>query len=193
MRIRRLGMLIAVTTLLVAVLNDVPSTLTETTVVFPTGIDAAELTSARARPGTQAAQINSAFPLVVDGSVHPELVPDRIAYYHFIQSNAQRSRPAQSDLLRSATRLSRLGLSDADRRALERVLRGVADELASAEALAEGPSGNSLTAKLRRDDILASVRAEIPGALSWEGVARLDSFVQNHVKPNVRIFGAVVE
>lgn len=134
----------------------------------------------------------SFLPLAVDGRKNPERIPDRIAYYHFIQSNAESATPAQTEISRRNIRLAGINLSEDDQRLVVGLLRGIKDELKQAQALAKGASSSperAHAAKVRRDEILSRVRMRVQTELSTDGVSRLDAFIQKHVKPSIRIYG----
>jgi hypothetical protein len=136
---------------------------------------------------------DSFLPLTVDGSKTPELVPDRLAYYHFIIANAQRAAPTANDIRRREIRLGRLGLQKVDHLALVAALSGVQDALDRAEALGRGSSPDHAAAKAQKDAVLEATQARLESVLTADGTSRLDAFVQNHVKRGVKIYGAVRE
>jgi len=130
-------------------------------------------------------------PLAVDGSKNPEQVPDRIAYYHFIQSHAQNAKATESDRRRLAIRLKHLGLSPEDYASLETLLSEVKPDLDIANSMQRGASPDPVGAKLHRDRALDLARETLNNMLSLDGKARVTQFVRERVKPGIKIYGQV--
>lgn len=132
----------------------------------------------------------TSLPLALDGRTNSEGVPDRIAYYHFIMSAAERSSPTTMDLARRA-RLSRIGLSPADAERLTKALRGVRDELEAVAASRRRAGANMRALRTQEELVLREARGAIDFGLSADGAFRLASFIDEQVKPNIKIYGSV--
>lgn len=133
----------------------------------------------------------TALPLLVDGEETPELVPDQLAYRHFIVATAVAAVPGPDDLARREFMLTRAGLSSAQRRAFAVVLSGVRDQL---NRMGREPNdgqtkGLSDDARARRNQILDDARERIEAQLDADAVARIQAYVQAHVKTHIKIFG----
>lgn len=121
--------------------------------------------------------------VVADGATRPDLIPDDVAARHFLAALAISGQPATADLKRLDVMVAALGLSAADRLALEGAARGLKDDIAAAE-LATGPG----TPRSRRIDLLDSVRARLHDRLSSSGYDHFERFVQSRVKSRIKIY-----
>jgi hypothetical protein len=145
---------------------------------------------------TTANAIATALPIAVDGSKTPENIPDHIAYHHFIMAVA---KPAHASALQLAKRnawLARVGLSQHDLDQLETALSNVPEALDRVardrkRASPRSRAGAAALAKLKAQekDILDGARWQLQGSLSWEGAARVDKHIQEHVKRHIVIYG----
>jgi hypothetical protein len=139
---------------------------------------------------------SSALPLTVDGAKTPELVPDSVAYRHFVMALAEREDAAESRLERRNARLNELGLSTKDRASLLTALRTVRERL---DRIAEdrksiGSSGSSpamAALRLEHDEVVGGAVDRIKTFLSQLGRARVETYLREHVKRNIVIYGAV--
>ena len=151
--------------------------------------------NAASRPQT-VSNIAAALPIAVDGSKTPERIPDHIAYYHFITAVAKPAHASAPQLAKRNAWLARVGLSQYDQDQLDQALSNVSDALGSVARSRKGLSARSLAGaaalaklKTREQDILEGARARLQGSLSWEGAARVDRHVQEHIKRHIVIYG----
>jgi len=137
-------------------------------------------------------------PVAVDGAKEPEKIPMDLAYRHFISALAgPRSEEDESEdvIDRRRTHSKRMGLSDEDQAALVAAVRGLGDELNGIEraqrSATTGGNGTIDLAALRSQerDLLDGARVRIGLGLSADGAARLEEYVQEHVRKRITIFG----
>jgi hypothetical protein len=137
-------------------------------------------------PGTPAPPLSVA----VDGSVSPELIPDELAYSHFLRAMA-----ASATGRGRGVALTQAGLAPGDRAAFVAALGTLGTELA---ALAEqrragGPSLSPAAwqeLKSREDEAVAAARVRVDLALTAAGRARLDAHIRDHVKRRIKLYRA---
>jgi len=134
-------------------------------------------------------------PLAVDGSEHPEQVPDNIAYRHFIStiSEAADATPQQRD--RRQVFLKRVGLSPEDNEAVLQSIVNLREQLtAIREQRAMLDRTASVTAlqtlRLQESQLFDAARLRIISALTSEGRQQLDNYIQENVKRRIKIYGA---
>lgn len=141
-----------------------------------------------------AEQASMVVPLVVDGAKTPQLVPDDLAYYHFILAVATPSNPSIEQVSRRTRELSHARLSQSDAAALVSALTGVSEEL---DRISIGRQQHNTTPerndslevlKLREAQVLEAARARVQTSLTASGLARLESHIQEHVKRNIVIY-----
>src|SRR5262245_38830876 len=84
-------------------------------------------------------------PLLVDGAQTPDLVPDDVAYRHFILLTAVSATATANDVARRDAFLARVGLSPADRTAYLGTLSQVKDQLADIEAQQRSDTADEAT------------------------------------------------
>ncbi len=130
-------------------------------------------------------------PIIADGSKNPEKISDQVAYRHFILQASEPHSPNMQQMDRRFALLSRLKLSQSDQNAALSALDGVREQLdtlnfSSAVSAAEGVARDAAFNRIL-DAALARLRA----SLSVDGLARIDTFVQTHVKRHIVIFGTV--
>jgi len=132
-------------------------------------------------------------PLAVDGEKTPHLIPDRLAFHHFLIATAVASTSAPNDVARRDFMLARAGLSTEERHVFAIALAGVKDKLNEIEgkrrAAQYNTPGVSEQLKVRQNQILDDARARVQAALDKGAMARLDAYVQGHVKSRIKIFG----
>jgi hypothetical protein len=132
----------------------------------------------------------------VDGSQTPELVPDEVAYRHFVMAAAAPDVPTPDEIARRAGYLARLGLAADDRNKAITALASVRDGLETlkreqARLTGDSPQSQAALAalKIQRDAIIQGAVTRLRGSLSPEGANRVDAFVMSHVKRNIKIYG----
>lgn len=143
---------------------------------------------------SQALAPRTLVPLAVDGAKTPELVPDDIAYYHFIMSAATTSNPSAEEVARRGRAIDRILLSQADSAALIGALAGVREELdrisiSRRQLLGSADDESALQAlKTRESSTLDAARTRLTTVLSVSGLAKLDLFIQQSVKRQIVIY-----
>lgn len=133
-------------------------------------------------------------PLAVDGSEHPEQVPDNIAYRHFIStiSEAADATPQQRD--RRQVFLKRVGLSQEDYEAVLQSVENLREQLTAIREqramLDRTASATALqTLRLQEGQLFEATRLRIISALTSDGRRQLDSYIQENVKRRIKIYG----
>ena len=144
-------------------------------------------------------------PVVVDGAKEPERIPTDLAYRHFIRAIVIPEHEATSEAITEATErrrahISRIGLAAADETALSAALSGVGDALARirqppdrAPTDAFGVEQEPGALRTQERDILESAGNRVRSTVSSDGAARLDAYVQKHIKTRIIIYGALPE
>ena len=133
---------------------------------------------------------------MIDGELTPSLIPDEVAYRHFILAAAPYGEATPEQAARVHSYLDRLGLEDADRAHVAESLASVRFELSAIAANGSDATDDAsraaaaLANKLRKDVVLSDARARLQSTLSADGVAKLDAFVQRHVKLHIKIYGS---
>ena len=134
-------------------------------------------------------------PVIVDGSITPDQIPDSLAYQHFLTAIAAHPFASAGEQARQAAQLSPLGLSPADRQTLiaglasfRTQLDGIQSTLAS---VTPGPAAPAQLMDLRTQasSLVATTLQSIRQSLTADGVNSLDQYVKTHVKARIRIYG----
>jgi hypothetical protein len=131
----------------------------------------------------------------VDGAQTPELVPDSLAYRHFVQAMAISFSPTSTELARQMSVFKQLALSSDDRQQFETIMNTVRydlDDIAeerSLPATGNAVSAGALQARERR--LLDDARSQLQNTLDTDDWARVERYVLEEVKRGVKIFGAV--
>lgn len=152
-------------------------------------------------PGTPAARdtFTEMLPVAADGARTPERIPMDLAYRHLIRAIVgPDDDPLPDRVARRRAHLSRIGLSDADEASLLAVLHGVADELDRVQEAQRGAAMASLSGapelsslKVQERELLDTTRARFGSSLSANGIDRLDTYVREHVKKRIVIYGVM--
>jgi hypothetical protein len=130
-------------------------------------------------------------PLVADGAQSPELIPDRLAYRHFIAATAVNAQMDQKDIARRDVFLRSAGLDKSAREAYSRAVQPIADELLRLTR----SNGTAPLVTLRRlptasrNLLLDQGYANVRAALTPEAMSRLDAHIQEHVKKRITVYG----
>jgi hypothetical protein len=134
--------------------------------------------------------------VAVNGAERPDLVPDSLAYYHFIMATALSQSPSPDELARRSRELDGVGLSRLDSDALITALSNVREQLDEVEvarqALSPGTQDSSSTSELlkaREVSIFENAIARIRNVLSEDGQRRLEYRIREFVKRNIVIYG----
>jgi hypothetical protein len=140
-------------------------------------------------------QHQHAEPKLIDGSAHPELVPDSVAYRLFLVSVSRGQRPTEAEQKHQRAQLMQTGLDDIDQQMFLSVLSDfrvkydalVAEYNDSAKAaLAHNEAANVQVLLNKLDALVQSTRAAINVRLTSEGAAQLHSHVLSE-KKNMKV------
>jgi len=134
-------------------------------------------------------------PKLIDGTVHPELIPDSVAYRLYLVAVSTGQNPTEAEQKHQRAHLMRTGLVDTDQQIFTSILSDfrtkydalVAEYNDSAKAAAarnETMDVHTLLKKL--DDLVQSTRDSISVRLSSRGAAQLHSFVVSE-KKNMKV------
>jgi 2-methylisocitrate lyase-like PEP mutase family enzyme len=135
-------------------------------------------------------------PVIVDGSITPEQIPDSLAYRHFFAAIAAHPFPAVTEQARQTAQLSQLNLPATDRQTLITGLasfRTQLDQIESARgAVTPGPAAAAQLAALntQTDNLVATTLQAVRRSLTVYGWNLLDAYVKARVKGHIRIYGA---
>jgi hypothetical protein len=130
-------------------------------------------------------------PNVIDGAVHPEMIPDSTAYRLYLVMVSRPVSPTDPQKKRREAQLGKIGLQDADRKALDVILGNFHSEYqnliqtfnqkaTAAWARGERPDTESL--RLQRDQLVQSTHDALNATLTAKGKEILDTHVQNEKK-----------
>lgn len=126
-------------------------------------------------------------PKIIDGSVHPELIPDVVAYRLFLLTISTSRNPTAKELARQRSHLGMVHLGPQDLLHIIPVLRDFRSQYDSlisdynqsaSEALQHGKQPDVEAFLQRRDALVQKSRGELKLALTPDGAARLDAYVQ---------------
>jgi hypothetical protein len=135
----------------------------------------------------------------VNGAEKPNLIPDNLAFAHFILSAAQPAQPSEADTARRSAIQARLGLSARDEPRLHSALGGVHAQLKFIERetqrLFQEPDQTEEhlsrieNFRLQRTRVLDEAQSRLLAALTAEGRGKLKEYIDKHVKPRIVIYG----
>ena len=126
----------------------------------------------------------------VDGRKNPELIPDSLAYRHFIRATSSTSVAGTK---RRNALLKRAGLTVQDRLAYVEALGDVDAQLNSIRQARRSEGGSLPQSTLTRlfdseNQAFSDAQARIHAGLSVEGAAKLDAHIQDYIKRRIVIF-----
>jgi len=132
------------------------------------------------------AQHQHVAPRLIDGAVHPELIPDSTAYRLYLAAVSTAPNPTEAEQKRQTVNVMKTGLSDTDqqlfisiladfRAKYDALLAAYNDSAKAASAHNETVDIHPLLTKL--DGLVQSTRDAINARLSSQGAMRLNSFV----------------
>lgn len=128
---------------------------------------------------------------MIDGSAHPEQVPDVVAYRLVLLGLSQPANPTEAQSKRHLAQFRAISMNDSDNGTLFSILSRFRDDYRSmietynAAATAANASGQRADLNsflLQRDQFIRATHDQIKNALSSEGWGRLDVFVQGNKK-----------
>jgi len=134
-------------------------------------------------------------PILIDGKVHPELIPDDLAYKHFIMSVAIRGDAGDTDIKRRDSITKGLTLSPADQTSLIKALNGVKEKLDDFERQRRtaDPTSQTLEQTLvyvnqQQDAELLAAKNRLLLGVSVPGIELIQAFIRSNVKPNIVVY-----
>ncbi len=131
--------------------------------------------------------------VLVDGSKHPEQIPDDLAYRHYFLAVATHEQPSAGENARQRAQLAPLGLCEADRQQIVQQLGRMITQLDAIEAESEASDGTDAVLagfKARHDALVSQTTATVRGALSADGASRLSRYIKETVKGKIKIYGS---
>jgi len=143
----------------------------------------------------------SELPLLIDGAVTPEAIPDSLAYRHLLSSTTVPDGASDAQRRRQKLLLDRFGLAPVDRQAYLEVVKSLNEELVNirddrkafeAPAAAITATGRHALgmARERERDAFEGARQRLRVVLTQDGAARLNAHVTTHVKSRVKVYGS---
>jgi hypothetical protein len=130
--------------------------------------------------------------VIVDGSKNPELIPDALAWRHFLTAIATHEQPTAQEQLRQQAQFAPLALATADAQQISGLLGKMMTQLEAIEEARENSDGaNSTLAALKaqEDAVIASTIAAVRAAVSSDGLSHLSGYIGKTVKGNIKIYG----
>lgn len=135
---------------------------------------------------------------MIDGAVHPELIPDSIAYRLYFLIASTGTNPTAEDRKHQRAHLNKIGLEDLDREIVVDILaefRTKYDALeaqyndAAKAALSRNQVPDTASFLAQLDDLVQSTRDALKLRLTPQAMTQFDAFVQSE-KKHMRIPGA---
>ena len=127
-------------------------------------------------------------PEMIDGMIHPEFIPDLVAYRLYLMAVSRSSTPTQAEIKSQADLLRVAHLKDQDKQALISILANFRERYLklihnfneqAAEAEARGQIIDPSTMFRERDALVQSTHDTVRSVLSPAGWINLDAHVQN--------------
>ena len=130
-------------------------------------------------------------PVLVDGAKTPDKIPDSLAYEHYFTALSVPATATAQDKDRQAAQLDNLQLALADR---QTIVGGIATFRAQLDriAYAAGPASTAddlLALRAQKAALVNTTLSTLRQAMTAQGAARLDQYIQGHVKSHIVIFG----
>lgn len=125
---------------------------------------------------------------VIDGALHPDQIPDSVAYRLWFLTVSTVPNPTTKDKARQASHLGMIGLESGDRQQLLTILADfrlqwtklVNDYNESARAaISQNSQPDTTTFLQKRDDLVQHVRDTLKQVLTPDGMGKLDAFVRS--------------
>lgn len=142
--------------------------------------------------GSQPEGTKVKLPLIADGQANPEMIPENVAYRHFISVTAIAQGARQDAIYKRDAILARVDLAEADRQAYVSAVSEVRARLVIADLKIRDSNHDvaaSDSARAEKGQILDEARARIDAALSPAGSERLRNHVLTRVRTQIRIYG----
>jgi len=132
-------------------------------------------------------------PMAVDGAQTPDVIPDDLAYRHFIMAAAENQNASVEEISRRDALLSRVGLSKEDHDYFIIALTNLREQLDEIDrARTELATGSSTSEsaldqlRLQQNQILDDARIRLLNSLSLEGATRLGMHIRVRCSPMSR-------
>ncbi len=146
-----------------------------------------------AQNSTDPAQVTvTQLVVIVDGAKNPEQISDDLAYRHFLRAVATHEQPTAAERKRQHTFLGAAGLSDSDEKAIALELGKMTTRLEAVQTARSASDGAPATLKAFKDEedtVISRARARVRQVATAEGLSRLDRYMTNTVKRNIKIYG----
>jgi hypothetical protein len=132
---------------------------------------------------------------LIDGAVHPELVPDLVAYRLVLLAMSKPPNLTDQQSKRQAAQLSKINLREPDQKELASVLANFCSEYhnliqtyneAATAANARGERSDISYLLLERDQLVQSTHDKLKNSISTDSWARFDAYVQ-HEKSHMKV------
>jgi hypothetical protein len=133
-------------------------------------------------------QSNASATNMIDGSQHPELIPDSTAYRLYLLTVSVPSNSTEGDRRVQSSHLAKAQLDANDLQSMTAVLAAFRSEhdawlsKYNAEAAAQGATFDPTPFLQQQEDLVNSTRAALAKSLSANGMARLCQHVQGEKK-----------
>jgi len=125
--------------------------------------------------------------VVIDGAVHPELIPDSVAYRLYFVTVSEMPTPTDEQKARQSAHLAKIGLQDADLHTVIFVLEDFKvqytnlvarynESADTAQKSGEKPDIHGFL--LQRDGLVQATRERMKSLLTPDGFSRLEAHVQ---------------
>jgi hypothetical protein len=140
-------------------------------------------------------------PAMVDGSVHPELIPDLTAYRLWLVSVSRGSNPTENEVKHQSAQIARVRIGDEDRKTListlttfrlqyQNLIQSFNAEATAAWAKGDAP--NVAAFQLRRDQLVQSIHDALKANLSANAWETLDGHIKGE-KSQMKISAGVTQ
>ncbi len=148
-------------------------------------------------PSLDHSEHQATLPVAVDGSKNPDLIPDDLAYRHFIMAIAEHQKPSREELAhRNFAAAQILFPTRNDYALFVSAVNGVREQLeafdqARGKLTVDSPDAREQFTAIRsqQQTLLNSVSDRLRASLSEVGKARLDAYVREYVKKRIIIYG----
>ncbi len=136
-------------------------------------------------------------PVIVDGSRTPDLIPDALAYRHFLISLAlSDTGAAQREIDRRDATLAQMALSAPDVASVVAALRGLKSDLDAVSDEIQQRVQSTLASETelsalsgQQDTLIENAKVRLRGRLTADGWVQFDNFVHERVKRQIVIYG----
>lgn len=130
---------------------------------------------------------------IIDGRVHPELIPDSTAYRLYFIAVAETPYPGPNEARRQHAHLAAAGLAGGDLQVASEVLasfkiqyQSLIDQYNNSAAVRSGSSADLSMFLAKREALVQATRDELKSQLTPAGMTKLDVHIQKE-KANMRV------